>query len=286
MLLGDVDDVTGLAGDFERPRSLCIRDRTVDALVRRIAATGARLPALREVRTVGERLDPATRALVRDVLGVPLADAYSAQEVGYIALECPDHPGYHVQSERLLVEVLRDDGAPCATGETGRVVITDLHNFATPILRYDIGDLAEVGAPCPCGRGLPTVRRIVGRSRNLILLPTGDRVWPSLGGFGPEGYLKLLPILQFQILQTEPDLLEVRLVTGRPLGAEQRVHVKGRALLVISFQSDQREEYRFAPAGDRLVVVEHVKEGSGSGGGQSGKERTTATLTIERGTTL
>lgn len=73
---------------------------------------------------------------------------------------------------------------------------------------------------------------------------------------------------------------------GRPLGAEQRVHLKGRALLVISFQSDQREEYRFAPAGDRLVVVEHVKEGSGSGGGQSGKERTTATLTIERGTAL
>jgi hypothetical protein len=73
---------------------------------------------------------------------------------------------------------------------------------------------------------------------------------------------------------------------GRPLGAEQRMHLKGRALLVISFQSDQREEFRFEPAGDRLVVVEHVKEGSGSGGGQSGKERTAATLTIECGTPL
>jgi phenylacetate-CoA ligase len=148
------------------------------ALLRRIAATNTRLPALREVRTVGEALTPGTRGLCREVLDVPIVDVYSAQEVGYIALQCPDHEHYHVQAERHLVEILRDDGSPCAPGEIGRVVISDLHNFATPILRYDIGDLAEVAAPCPCGRGLPTLARIVGRVRNMLLLPGGGTTYP------------------------------------------------------------------------------------------------------------
>jgi phenylacetate-CoA ligase len=148
------------------------------ALLRRIAATNTRLPALREVRTVGEALTPGTRGLCREVLDVPIVDMYSAQEVGYVALQCPEHEHYHVQSERHLVEVLRDDGTPCVPGETGRVVITDLHNFATPILRYDIGDLAEVAHACPCGRGLPTWSRIVGRVRNMLVYPDGRTTYP------------------------------------------------------------------------------------------------------------
>jgi hypothetical protein len=72
---------------------------------------------------------------------------------------------------------------------------------------------------------------------------------------------------------------------GRPLGAERHVYLKGRALLVIGFESDEREEFRFTPVGDRLVVVSHVKESSGSGGGQSGKQKTTAVLTLAGGGT-
>ena len=97
---------------------------------------------------------------------------YSSQEVGYIALECPTGESYHVQAENVLVEVLDDQDRPCSPGDVGRVVVTALHNFATPLLRYDIGDYAEVGAPCPCGRGLPALRRIMGRQRNMALLPT------------------------------------------------------------------------------------------------------------------
>jgi phenylacetate-CoA ligase len=93
-------------------------------------------------------------------------------------LQCPTSEHYHVQSERHLVEILREDGTPCEAGEIGRVVITDLHNFATPILRYDIGDLAEVAPACPCGRGLPALARIVGRVRNMLLRPDGSTTYP------------------------------------------------------------------------------------------------------------
>ena len=166
----------------EDPAYLLVYPTVLDAIVRRLAATGRRLPALREVRTISEALAPETRALCRDVLGVRVVDTYSAQEVGYIALECPDRaPGeerYHVQAERVLVEVLAADGTPCAPGEVGRVVITDLHNFATPLVRYEIGDYAEVGAPCTCGRGLPVLARIVGRRRGMLVYPDGRTAWP------------------------------------------------------------------------------------------------------------
>ena len=127
------------------------------------------------MRTFGEILEPVCRATCQQVFGVKVVDMYSSQEVGYIALQCPEHEHYHVQAENLLVEVLAEDGRGCGPGEVGRVVVTTLHNFAMPLLRYDIGDYAEVGASCPCGRGLGVLTRILGRQRNLLVLPDGRR---------------------------------------------------------------------------------------------------------------
>lgn len=208
--------------------NLVIYPNALGTLLDAAAARGEGLPALRAIRTVGERVSDDLRLRTRETLGIALADAYTCQEAGYIALQCPQTGLYHSMAEGLIVEVLADDGTPCAEGETGRVVITDLHNHATPVVRYALGDMAEAGGACSCGRGLPTLRRIVGRSRGLILLPDGNRVWPTLGGFGPEGYLKVLPILQFQLRQTEPDLLEVRLVTERPLSAAEEGLIQER----------------------------------------------------------
>jgi phenylacetate-coenzyme A ligase PaaK-like adenylate-forming protein len=101
-------------------------------------------------------------ATIRD-WDVPLTDLYAADEAGCIALQCPDHEHYHVQSESVLVEVLDVEGRACAPGAVGRVVVTTLQNFAMPLVRYDIGDVAEAGDPCPCGRGLPVLRRIARR---------------------------------------------------------------------------------------------------------------------------
>lgn len=157
----------------EDPAYLIVYPTVLEAILRR----GITLPSLREVRTVSEALPDGLRALCRDVLGVPLVDMYSAQEVGYLALQCPTGAHYHVQSESVLVEILRDDGAPCAPGETGRVIVTDLHNFATPLIRYELGDYAEVGT-CTCGRGLPTLTRIVGRRRGMLRYADGRTTWP------------------------------------------------------------------------------------------------------------
>lgn len=195
------------------PAYLIAYPSVLHALLVAIARRGLALPALRQVRTVSEVLSPGTRGLCRDVLDLPIVDTYSAQEVGVIALQCPDHEHYHVQSERLVVEILRDDGTPCRPGETGRVVITDLHNFATPILRYEIGDYAEVGAPCACGRGLPVLARIAGRRRNMLVYPDGRTAWPVFTVACREA----ARYRDLQLVQLRPETLLARVLPDGPL---------------------------------------------------------------------
>ena len=175
---------------------------------------GIHITGLKQVCTTSETLDPQIRTLCNDVWGVHLSDCYSAEEVGYIALQCPQSGLYHIQSEHLLVEILNDANRPCAPGETGRVVVTTLANFAMPLIRYDIMDFATVGPPCPCGRGLPTLQRILGRQRNLVTLPDARRYWPL---FGFHQWMDAFPIKQMQLVQKSLTQIEVKYVSTRLL---------------------------------------------------------------------
>jgi phenylacetate-CoA ligase len=179
-----------------------------------LAAQAPRLPRLRQVICIAETLRPAARAAIEAGFGVPVIDIYSTREAGYLALQCPDHPGqHHIQSEGVRVEVLREDGTPCAPGETGRVLVTPLHNLAMPLVRYDIGDAAEVGAPCPCGRGLPVLNRILGRRQNMLRLPGGGRRWPLLSSGDLGALVAAVPGLrQYRIVQTALAALRLEIV--------------------------------------------------------------------------
>jgi phenylacetate-CoA ligase len=183
------------------------------ALARRFRQDGLRLARLREVRTIGETVTPELVQELRETWGAPVTDLYSSQEVGYIALQCPSGSGlYHLQSEALLVEILGEDGNPCPPGAIGRVVVSTLHNFAMPLIRYDMRDYAEAGPACPCGRGLPTVRRVLGRRRNMLVLPSGEQRWPVTGFMK---YREIAPIRQYQLVQLDVQTIEVRLVADR-----------------------------------------------------------------------
>lgn len=194
------------------------------AIARLFEQRGWRLPRLRELRTFGEILEPECRAACEQQFGVQVVDGYSSQEVGYIALQCPEHEHYHVQSESLLVEVINDSGQPCKPGEIGKVLVTTLHNFAMPLLRYDIGDYAEVGELCACGRGLPVLKRILGRQRNLIVLPDGGRRWPVFdAGERPE---ELPAFFQFQVIQRSLEQIDVLAVRHQPFTTQEEDRLK------------------------------------------------------------
>ena len=120
-----------------------------------------RPPNLNEVMTHGESTDAEGQRLCQEHWQLPVTHSYATREAGLIAVQAPGADHYLVQAESVLLEVLDDRGRPCGPGETGRVVLTDLHNFATPVIRCDLGDRAEVGLPDPTGRSLPTLTRIV-----------------------------------------------------------------------------------------------------------------------------
>ena len=200
------------------PHYLLTFPSNLAALIEYSRNDGRRLTKLQQVRTVGETVSAHLRAAVFENWGVPLVDAYSSNELGYLALQCPLSGQYHVMSESVLLEVLNERGEVCQPGEVGRVVVTSLHNFATPLIRYELGDYAEQGEPCACGRGLPTLARIVGRVRNLVTLPDGQRHWPMVGF---AGYRDVAPISQYQLVQTTRECIEVRLVVERTLSADE-----------------------------------------------------------------
>lgn len=206
-----------------RPDYLVTYPSNLGGLIDHCQRSGRRLHGLREIRTTGETLADDLRSRCQAMFDAPVVDIYSSQECGYLTLECPVSGLYHVMSETVLLEVLGAEGQPCREGETGELVATVLHNFASPLIRYRLGDHAEVGPACPCGRGLPTLKRIRGRSRNLVRLPDGTRHWPMVGFYE---YREVAPVRQYQAVQYGPTDIELRLVTDRPLTAAEESQLR------------------------------------------------------------
>ena len=205
--------------DRFQPQHLLCFPSNLKALADRWASRPEGRPAsLRHVRTVGEMLSVDLRARLVRMLGLPIEDNYSSQEAGIIALQCPAGELYHTMAESLVVEVLDEQGLAAAEGEVGRVVVTDLHNFAAPLFRYELGDYAEVGGPCRCGRTLPTFRRVLGRRRNLLMRADGSRFLPRAGF---ETFDEIAAIQQYQVIQHALDDIEFKLVSADALSPAQ-----------------------------------------------------------------
>ena len=191
----------------------------LEILISRMCRDGVMLPRLREVRMISGAVTPALHQECQATLGVPLTDLYSAQEVGVIGLQCPQSGLLHLQSEHLLVEVLNEQGRSCREGEVGQVVVTDLHNFAMPLIRYALRDWAERGPVCSCGRGLPTLRRVMGRTRNMAFSPEAKPFWPVLES---RRFREVIPNLrQYQFVQTACDAIMGNLVCQPAPSAHQ-----------------------------------------------------------------
>jgi phenylacetate-coenzyme A ligase PaaK-like adenylate-forming protein len=121
--------------------------------------------------TTGETLYPDQRAVIERVFGAPVANGYGSRDAGFIAHQCP-HGALHI-SEHIIVELLGADGEPVTEGQSGEVVTTHLATGDFPFIRYRTGDMAVAGRPCPCGRGLPALAEVQGRTTDFIHTPSG-----------------------------------------------------------------------------------------------------------------
>jgi phenylacetate-CoA ligase len=163
------------------------------------------------VFAVGETVSEHARETVASRLGARMAGIYSCAEIGYIATECPAAPHYHLVAENAVVDIVGDDGRPAPPGVLGRVLVTGLHNYAMPFIRYAIGDVAAWGAaPCPCGRSLPVIAQVVGRTRSAFVFEDGRRMWPRLWDL--RGIGAFMSFRELQMVQLDHRRIELRYV--------------------------------------------------------------------------
>jgi len=161
------------------------------------------------VMSIGETIPDGTREFIAERLGARFAAMYSCQEVGAIACECEIAPHYHVAAENVLVEIVDDQGRDVRHGERGQVVVTSFYNYAMPFIRYAIGDVAVAGArQCPCGRSLPVIERILGRTRNAFVFRDGSRIWPRGSMVRP--MREFVPFCRYQLVQLDYERIEFR----------------------------------------------------------------------------
>lgn len=242
----------------KRPAYLVTYPSNLLALLKASEGRGERFSFLRAVALSSEPVSQELVELCRRSWGALCLATYSANEVGFLATQVPDEDGYLVQSENAIVEVLRDDGSPCEPGEVGRVVVTTLHDLLRPLVRYEVGDYAEVGPiPEQTGdrprRGFPRLRRIVGRERTMIRLPDGRRIWPFFE-FAP--LIEMGALAQWQLVQRRDGSLLVRLVAKRTLSEDEEARIRG---VVEEALPGLRPELSYVPSIERTARGKYLE---------------------------
>jgi phenylacetate-CoA ligase len=200
------------------------------------------------------------RKLIEEVFRCPVTNRYGCEEVSLIACECPAHRGFHINIDSVFVELLAD-GRPALPGQPGKVVVTDLSNFAMPLIRYEVGDVASwAEGDCLCGRSMPRLAGIEGREADYVVTASGHMI---SGISLTENFATLVPgIAQLQIVQDTIDSFRFRIVPGREFSAESECRIA--ALVQERFGPSTRFSCEFIdripqePSGKYRFCISHV----------------------------
>jgi phenylacetate-CoA ligase len=196
----------------------------------------------------GEKLHDYQRDLFGKVFECEAYSFYGTNEAHVIAAECPEHSGYHITTENIIVEVVEAKGEPVPIGEEGRILITNLHNYAMPFVRYEMGDLGALSdQACPCGRGLPLLATVTGRAADNIFTKSG-RCVPGISL--PFRIFASPGIEQFQIVQETYEKVVIKLVLNREY-PEDRLNQSIKEIL---------NQYRSILGEDMNISIEFVDQ--------------------------
>jgi len=217
----------------------------------------------RAVKSTAEVLLPAERRVIEQVFQAPVYDFYGSREVNVLAAECPAHAGLHVNCWSRVIELVDGEGRAVPPGVPGRVLVTDLTNHATAIIRYENGDVAEWSpTPCPCGRPFPLLARIVGRKSDFIRTPAGRLIH---GEFFTHLFYDQPQVVTFQAVQPSLRQLRIDVVlrdgTLRDLGEQLRPRLQASlgTDMVITFE--QRAAIARPESGKHRFTVSEVEAG-------------------------
>lgn len=194
-----------------RPRMLFGYPSALSHIARHAEARGQQMTDLgiRVAFVTSERLYDEQREQISRTFGCPVANGYGGRDAGFIAHQCPAG-GMHITAEDIIVEILDAAGQPVADGLPGEIVVTHLATGDFPFIRYRTGDIGVLDtASCTCGRGLPLLKEIQGRSTDFLIAHDGT----VMHGLALVYILRDLPeVKSFKIMQETLELTRVQVV--------------------------------------------------------------------------
>jgi phenylacetate-CoA ligase len=195
-----------------KPNTLHALPSCARMLGKEILEKGSTELKMKRVFTGGEILDGYTREICREAFGAEIFDVYGANELGFLAGECPEGTGPHFEADSRILEIVKDDQS-VSNGEVGDVVVTDLTNYAMPLIRYNLADLGKLMEDgCPCGSSFPLFRITHGRKSDVVKLTDGSTI-PALFFYPNLGLIE--GVKQFQLIQEKLDSFTVKIVKGK-----------------------------------------------------------------------
>lgn len=196
-----------------KPRMLFGYPSALTHIAKHAAKRGVAMSDLgiRVAFVTSERLYDDQRATIGQVFGCRVANGYGGRDAGFIAHECPAG-GMHITADDLVVEIVDESGQVQPPGVAGEIVVTHLSTNDFPFIRYRTGDIGVLGSTaCSCGRGLPLLQDIQGRSTDFVVAANGT----VMHGLSLIYILRDLPGVQsFKVVQESRELTRVMLVTG------------------------------------------------------------------------
>ena len=169
-----------------------------------------------------ERLYYEQRSTIGEVFGCKVANGYGGRDAGFIAHECPEG-NMHLTADDIVVEIVDEQGQVLPAGQAGEIVVTHLSTNDFPFIRYKTGDIGVLGsAVCKCGRGLPILQDIQGRSTDFVVASDGT----VMHGLSLIYILRdLAGVKAFKVIQESRALTRVLVVTenGFPSNANQQI---------------------------------------------------------------
>lgn len=178
---------------------------------------------VRVVFVTSEKLYDDQRRVISTAFGCPVANGYGARDAGFIAHECPAG-NLHISSEDIVVEILRSDGSVAGPDQSGEIVVTHMATGDFPFVRYRTGDVGVLGSTrCACGRGLPVLRDVEGRTTDFVIAHDGT----VMHGLALIYTLRDLPgVERFKIEQLSLDCTRVRVVCGSAFDAAAEEQIR------------------------------------------------------------
>jgi phenylacetate-CoA ligase len=215
----------------------------------------------RFVETTANQLWPHERALIEQVFQCPVSDRYGSNESGSVVVaECPEG-NRHIFSDFCHVELLVD-GRPANPGEVGEAIATPLYAFGMPLIRFRLGDAAiPDDRRCPCGRGLPLLRDLVGRISSIFTLPSGRLLYG--GAFEVLVLKDTLAIRKFRVHQHASNQIEVFLEKGERFDGTIVELIRSRCLRLldgepVALRIQVVDEIPSTPGGKHLATLSDV----------------------------